>query len=310
MATLVSINRSLQRGKMKTPIDFGSLLQNTGLEQDAHADGSHRQLSLLAEESILKMAKQYGAHLTPGMFAENLTTRGICLYTLPIGTKLCVGPALLEVTQIGKECHSDCEIRKKVGTCVMPKEGIFARILHGGILKPGQSIFLADAKPRIKILIASDKASTGEREDKCEAVIRKKLRDITDVLECKILPDEQKELADYMKEVADTYSADILLTSGGTGFSPRDVTPEATKEIIEKEVPGIAEGIRAYSMQITPMTMLSRATAGIRKQTLIINLPGSPKACQECIEVLMPILNHATENLRGTAFECAKIHEK
>lgn len=144
MANVVSINKSEIKGVLKQPSDRGVLLENTGLEGDAHADGSHRQLSLLAKESYEKMEALGAGKLAWGSFAENITTEGISLHTLPVGTKLTLGSALLEVTQIGKKCHGDCEIYKKVGTCVMPKEGIFCRILKGGEIKAGDEITVCE----------------------------------------------------------------------------------------------------------------------------------------------------------------------
>lgn len=140
MAKIISINKSEKKGTVKMPREIGFLEENTGLRGDAHADGSHRQLSLLAAESYEEMYK-LGADLLPyGVFAENITTEGIELHTLPIGAKLKIGECEVEVTQIGKECHHGCEIFKKVGTCVMPKKGIFARILKGGEIRVGDKI--------------------------------------------------------------------------------------------------------------------------------------------------------------------------
>lgn len=140
MAKIVSINKSEIKGVLKKPGNTGILVANHGLEGDAHADGSHRQLSLLAKESYDKMEALGAGKLEWGSFAENITTEGISLHTLPVGTRLKIGNCLAEVTQIGKKCHGDCEIYKKVGTCVMPKEGIFCRIIEGGPVKTDDPI--------------------------------------------------------------------------------------------------------------------------------------------------------------------------
>lgn len=140
MAEIISINKSEIKGVLKVPADKGVLVVNHGLEGDAHADGSHRQLSLLAKESYDKMESLGAGKLAWGSFAENITTQGIILHTLPVGTRLRIGPCEVEVTQIGKQCHGDCEIFKKVGTCVMPREGIFVRILTGGEITSGDEI--------------------------------------------------------------------------------------------------------------------------------------------------------------------------
>lgn len=141
MAEIVAVCRSDRKGTKKKPVDSVTLREDHGVVDDAHADCcTHRQVSLLAQESIDKMVDA-GLSVGPGDFAENLTTRRISLVSLPVGTRLAVGDkALLEVTQIGKECHTPCAIFKQVGWCIMPKEGIFARVLCSGIVKPGDRI--------------------------------------------------------------------------------------------------------------------------------------------------------------------------
>ncbi len=142
MAEVVSINLSAKKTVRKTPGAAGVLLENSGFEGDAHAGDWHRQVSLLAEESIAKMQAK-GLDVDAGDFAENITTRGIDLVALPVGTRLRVGPALLEVSQIGKECHTKCAIYYQAGDCVMPKEGIFAIVLEGGEVSVGDAVEVA-----------------------------------------------------------------------------------------------------------------------------------------------------------------------
>jgi MOSC domain-containing protein YiiM len=140
MAKVLAVNISEKKGVIKQPIEKGLFKVDHGLEGDAHAGKWHRQVSLLGTESIEKM-KQTGIQgLCSGKFAENLTTEGIVLYELPVGTKLRIGEVRMEVTQIGKECHLGCEIRHLVGDCVMPREGIFTRVLTEGWIKPGDEI--------------------------------------------------------------------------------------------------------------------------------------------------------------------------
>lgn len=145
MAHVVSINISKVKGTVKTPIEKGLFKIDHGLEGDAHAGNWHRQVSLLGMESInkAKLALTDNKNiLIPGKFAENITTEGIILHELPVGTKLKIGDVLLEITQIGKECHLGCEIRTLIGDCVMPKEGIFAKVLKEGYIKPSDIIEL------------------------------------------------------------------------------------------------------------------------------------------------------------------------
>ena len=141
MATVLSINISEKKGTPKTTITEGTLIENFGFAGDAHAGKWHRQVSLLAKESIEKAKGMRTDGLCHGMFAENITTQGITLHTLPIGTKLQIGEeAVIEISQIGKECHDGCAIRQLVGQCIMPKEGVFARVLRGGVVKAGDEI--------------------------------------------------------------------------------------------------------------------------------------------------------------------------
>lgn len=136
---VVSVNISQKKGVRKTNVEKARAIKNFGLEGDAHAGKWHRQISLLAKESIRKM-EEFGLKLKPGDFAENITTEGLDLLSFPIGTRIKIGKAILEVTQKGKECHIGCEIRKMVGDCIMPKEGIFTRVLEEGEIKIGDKI--------------------------------------------------------------------------------------------------------------------------------------------------------------------------
>ena len=140
MASIVSVNRSEKKGTFKQPIPEGRLVPDVGLLGDAHAVGGHRQLSLLAEESIDKMAALCGEAFAPGMFAENITTEGIELFSLPVGVRLRLGACEIEITQIGKECHHHCQIYQRLGSCIMPAEGVFARVRKDGVVKAGDTV--------------------------------------------------------------------------------------------------------------------------------------------------------------------------
>ncbi|MGI6067022.1 MAG: MogA/MoaB family molybdenum cofactor biosynthesis protein [Bacillota bacterium] len=159
---------------------------------------------------------------------------------------------------------------------------------------------------RVGIIAASDKGSRGEREDLSGPVIKELIGEIDGVVEAyAVVPDVQKELEAKMIEYADELKLDLIFTTGGTGFSPRDFTPEATLAVVDRLAPGIAEAMRLKSLKVTPKAMLSRATAGLRGRTLIVNLPGSPKAVKECLGFIMPALPHGIEIMRGEASECA-----
>ncbi|MBN1146909.1 MAG: MogA/MoaB family molybdenum cofactor biosynthesis protein [Anaerolineales bacterium] len=152
---------------------------------------------------------------------------------------------------------------------------------------------------RYGILTVSDRSARGERPDSSGPALAKLIEaQGWQVARQEILPDELPPLRDLLAAWADAGDLDVILTTGGTGFSPRDITPEATQAVIERAAPGLAEAMRAASLQVTPHAMLSRATAGIRKRTLIINLPGSPKGATENLAVLLPVLPHAVQLLR------------
>jgi molybdopterin adenylyltransferase len=154
------------------------------------------------------------------------------------------------------------------------------------------------------ILTISDKASRGERADRSGPLIRESFSGPDyRVADYEVIPDEAALIAQRLKHWADSGDMDIILTTGGTGLAPRDVTPEATLSVIDREVPGLAEMMRFRSFSATPNAMLSRAVAGVRKGCLIINLPGSPKAVAECLEVIMPVLGHAVDVIKGRVTE-------
>ncbi len=161
--------------------------------------------------------------------------------------------------------------------------------------------------PRIRtaIITLSDKGSVGERVDESGMVIREMIVAIgASAVHYEILPDEKTRIVEALERLSDSGNVDLILTTGGTGVAPRDVTPEATRQVIERELPGMAEAMRAESLKKTPNAMISRAIAGIRKQTLIINLPGSPRAVRENLAVVLPALSHAVEKIKGDPTEC------
>lgn len=157
------------------------------------------------------------------------------------------------------------------------------------------------------ILTLSDKGSKGEREDVSGAVARELVKSWGfNVKFYEILPDEKEQISDKLIEYADKYGVDLILTTGGTGLTPRDVTPEATREVISREIPGIAEAMRLEGLKSTPNAMLSRGIVGQRGRTLIVNLPGNPSAVRDGLRVILPILKHAIEKIQGDPSECGE----
>jgi molybdopterin adenylyltransferase len=160
----------------------------------------------------------------------------------------------------------------------------------------------------VGILTISDKGAAGERQDKSGEAIHEILSGVNvSIVNYTIVPDEKEAIVEKLVRWADEDKLDVVFTTGGTGLTPRDVTPEATLSVVDKIVPGFAEAMRAESLKKTPMAMLSRAVVGTRGKCLIINLPGSPRGVCECLEVILPALPHAVETLKGQAGECGTV---
>ncbi|NBH70661.1 molybdenum cofactor biosynthesis protein [Clostridiaceae bacterium] len=301
---------SKERGVKKHPVKEGYFIAGFGIEGDAHGGKWHRQVSLLSYDKI-KAFNEQGANVADGAFGENLVAEGIDFRSLPVGTRLYAGEAVLEMTQVGKECHSHCAIYQRMGECIMPREGVFAQVVKGGRIRPGdglQAELPAVGRPfTAAVVTVSDTGARGERVDESGPEAKKMLEAAGyRVVETMVLPDGRKQLAAQLVRLADGRQVDLIVTSGGTGFSRRDQTPEATMEVAERVAPGIAEFIRMKSMEVTERAMLSRGVAVIRKGTLIVNLPGSPKAVQESLGFILGFLGHGLEVLRGSVSECGR----
>ena len=309
MGKILAICTSPRRGTLKTPVPSAVLTPEWGIVGDAHGGSWHRQVSLLSAEKIeafrQKLWVDYGA------FGENLVVDGFDFRTLPVGSLLAVGDVLLQMTQIGKECHNDCVIKQQTGECIMPREGVFARVIAGGEIRVGDEVTLLPPPEnpplRAAVITLSDKGSRGEREDKSGPLIVEMLTATGyKVEETLLLPDDAAQLKTQLLRLADARQVNLILTTGGTGFSPRDITPEATLAVADRNAPGIAEAMRYHSLSITPRGMLSRAASVLRGKTLIVNLPGSPKAVQENLEYILPSLEHGLRIAAGLDGECAR----
>lgn len=310
MGKILGICISEKRGTEKHEIQEANLVKDWGIEGDAHGGKWHRQVSLLSFEKI-EAFRAKGAEVDFGAFGENLIIEGYDLRTLPVGTRFQIGDVVLELTQIGKECHSHCQIYQRMGDCIMPREGVFTEVIESGHIKVGDEIIMIpprkDRPFTAAVITLSDKGAAGEREDKSGPKIVEMIKSAGyDVKETLLLPDGKPALEKQLIRLADQRQINVIFTTGGTGFAERDVTPEATIAICDRMANGIADAIRNYSMTITPRAMFSRAVSGIRKRTLIINLPGSPKAVQEALEFLLPHLDHGIGILRGSEGECAR----
>lgn len=301
---------SEKRGTQKHEVSEAKFVSDWGIENDAHAGHWHRQVSLLSLQKIEEFRAR-GVAVEFGAFGENLIVDGYDFRNLPVGTKFRCNDVLLEMTQIGKECHSHCAIYKRMGECIMPREGVFAEVLQEGTIHPGDTVITCypdENRPfQAAVITLSDKGAKGERVDESGPAAKELLEQAGyEVVETMILPDEPAMLKTQLMRLADGRQLDLVLTSGGTGFSLRDQTPEATMAVADRNAPGIAEAIRYKSMAVTDRAMLSRGVSVIRKKTLIVNLPGSPKAVKESLGFILDSLDHGLKILRGSASECAR----
>lgn len=310
MGTVLAVCTSAEKGVQKRDVHSAHFTPEWGIDGDAHAGKWHRQVSLLSADKI-EAFRAKGAEVVYGDFGENLVVSGFDFRSLPVGTLLRCGEVLLEMTQIGKECHSHCAIYKTMGDCIMPREGVFARVLEGGTITVGDEMSIVERTSPLPyqaaVITLSDKGAAGEREDKSGPAIVGELESHGyEVVEKLLLADGVGPLKAQLIRLCDQRQLDLILTTGGTGFTPRDQTPEATLAVADRTAPGIAEAIRAESMKYTKRAMFSRGVSVIRGKTLIINLPGSPKAVRESMEVFLEELPHALDMLRNTVHDCAR----
>jgi molybdopterin adenylyltransferase len=301
---VLSVNISEKKGTIKHPVDFIEL-DELGVKQDAHAGNWHRQVSLLAKESVDKFSVSAGREIRFGEFAENITTDGIILHNTNPFDRFLIGEAELEVTQIGKECHGDsCAIYREVGNCVMPKEGIFCRVIRPGRIKAGDRITFIPRVYKVMVITLSDRASLGIYEDKSGPRVIALMEEYFNNQNWKnlvshyIIPDDEKRLSELLKEAV-TGNFDFVITTGGTGIGPRDITPEVVRSVIDKEIPGIMEMIRMKYGAEKPNALLSRSVAGVAGNTIIYALPGSVKAVNEYMAEINRTMKHALYMLHG-----------
>ncbi len=301
---VLSVNISKEKGTIKLPVS-SILLDKTGVQNDAHSGNWHRQVSLLGIESFERFSKEAKRKITFGEFAENITTGGIELFkTLPLD-RFVSDKSELEVTQIGKKCHgNNCSIFIEVGDCVMPKEGIFARVVKGGELKPGDEFVYMPKIFRFQIITLSDRVSRGEYGDKSGPriveMIEEHYKDKQRRYEIntKVIPDEAELLRELLKASMDE-KYDFVITTGGTGIGPRDITVDTVKPLLDKEIPGIMEIIRVKYGAGKPFALLSRGIAGLMGKTFVYTLPGSVKGVSEYMAEILKTTDHLVYMLHG-----------
>lgn len=294
---ILSVNTSEQKGTAKIPVESIELTE-LGVTNDAHSGEWHRQVSMLGKESFDRFAKLAGREIKFGEFAENITTQGIELVTTKPGDRFVGQNVELEVTQIGKACHGDsCAIYREVGNCVMPKEGIFLRVKKSGKLKAGDNLEFIPKVYKVLVITLSDRAYKGTYDDKSgPAVVAKVDEFFTSIkwhhtVDTLVIPDDDRMLRGNLFKARDM-SYDLVITTGGTGIGPRDITPEVVKEMLDKEIPGIMEMIRIKYGTEKPNALLSRGVAGIMGNSFVYTLPGSVKAVNEYMSEICKTLKH------------------
>ncbi|NIA16752.1 MAG: molybdenum cofactor synthesis protein [Planctomycetes bacterium] len=295
--TVISVNISREKGTIKQPVSQISLDCN-GIAGDAHAGPWHRQVSLLGQQDIDFFAKEIKREIHPGEFAENITAGGIDFGKAAILDRFHIGNVELEVTQIGKHCHGDnCTIYREVGKCVMPKKGLFCRVINGGQIKAGDCIEHVPRPLEILIITLSDRAFAGIYSDRSGPRAKQILEEhFADKrwhlrIDNTILPDDAGQLSEKLKE-AIAQRADVILTLGGTGVGPRDITPGVVEAVCDKVIPGIMENIRVKYGAQKPSALLSRSIAATAGRTQIYALPGSVRAVEEYLTEILKTLEH------------------
>jgi len=300
---IVSLNSSVKNGTIKLPVEQAEITL-TGMAGDSHAGNWHRQISLLGTESYQKVKDQSKLELNHGSFAENLTTEGMILHEAKIFDLLVHEDVVLEITQIGKKCHKGCEIQKQIGDCVMPLEGIFCRVIRGGILKNGMIFHHQAREIKVHIITLSDRASRGEytdrsgprAEDLISSFFRESGRHFS--ISRSILPDDKEKINETF-QLCIQDQADIIITTGGTGIGPRDIAPDVIGPMLDKELPGIMEHIRTLYGREKPNALISRSIAGVMGSSLVYVLPGSVRAVNEYLTEIIPTIEHSLRMLSG-----------
>jgi molybdopterin adenylyltransferase len=307
---VISVNTSEKKGTIKTSVPFINLTLN-GVE-GAHSGPWNRQVSLLGTESIIKFEKEAGRKISCGEFAENITTEGLELWKCNPLDRFESEDVILEVTQIGKECHgTSCAIFKEVGNCVMPKEGIFARVIRPGKLYPSSVIRHPSSEftyiPKVftaHIITLSDRAHAGLYEDLSGPRVKSLLTDFFAVRSPQsavnsspltahrsLIPDDPDQLRGLIG-ICRQEKTDIVITTGGTGIGPKDFTPDVIRPMLDKEIPGLMDLIRLKYGTEKPNALISRSIAGVMGKTLVFALPGSVKAVNEYMEDILKSLWH------------------
>jgi molybdenum cofactor synthesis domain-containing protein len=287
-----------KEGAPKLTVGAAHFCRDHGIDGDAKAALEHRQVSLLARETSDALESDAApARETQPSLTTNLVVSGLNLQSLGLGSQLRLGSkVLLAVTELEEGFRKDA--------------GLYARVLEEGTVTVGDAVRVVQRIDRsafqIVVLTLSDRGFRAETADTAGPAAAELIKTAMDahVYRAEILPDDRQVLAARLRHYADGHGIDLILTVGGTGFSPRDVTPEAVRDVVERLTPGLDEAMRAASLAVTPWSMLSRACSGIRGQTLIVSLPGSRRAAIENLQAILAALPHGLAKLRGDGSDC------
>jgi len=296
-AHIVSVNISEEKRTVKQPVSEITLTES-GVLGDAHSGIWHRQVSMLARESISRFSLETGRQIQPGEFAENITTGGIDFRNVALLDRFRICSAELEVTQIGKACHGDnCAIYREIGKCIMPEEGVFCRVIKGGNVKSGNEIEHIPVTLRFLIITLSDRVSQGKSSDKSGPAIKNILENYfreepwRTKFNGVVLSDDPQSLKSEIKKACKE-GVDFIFTTGGTGIGQRDITPDVVNSLADKIIPGIMEHIRTKYGEKNPKALLSRSIAALIGKTFVYTLPGSVKAVREYMGEILKTLEH------------------
>jgi len=301
---VVSVNLSAQRGMGKQPASQIAL-DGYGVVGDAHATPGPLQVSLLAQETLERFTARTGQHIQPGQCGENITFLGLaCADVAPLD-RFRWGEVELEVTRIGKPCQRPaCPGWQGSGERLMATEGIFARVVSGGTIRPGDCGDHFARKLRVLVITLSDRAAAGQYTDRAGPRVRELVEQFLagtrwrPQIDSLLLPDDADRLRNQLINAIET-EVDVVFTTGGTGVGPRDITPETAAAVCDKLIPGIMEHIRLKSASESPNALLSRAIAGVAGATQIYTLPGSVRAVEQYLAEILKILEHAIYMVHG-----------
>jgi len=302
--TVESINISEEKGTAKHPVPHIEVYDH-GFRGDAHAGDWHRQISLLGNPSIRRFEERMTRKIGPGEFGENITVDGIDLNDVAVLDRFRIGDVELEITQIGKSCHGDdCAIYREVGKCVMPKEGLFARVIKQGTIQQGAEMEYLPRPFTVRVITISDRAHAGVYEDisgpriteLVKAGFSTKRYHLKTIYQ--LLPDDQAAIEAALRSAVEA-GDDLIFTTGGTGIGPRDVTPEAVMAVADKILPGVMDHIRLKYGAEKPNALFSRSLCAISGSSSIFALPGSVRAVEEYMRELLGMIDHMVIMIHG-----------